>query len=153
MAEQQTRITASALAIQVRENDGKAQLAQTRQESESIMVTAKANAEKTRPEGIGEGDRIRAIGLADADRIKATGLAQAEATDKRVKAYGGPQYQLNSQVLMRFAEAIEKGKLPIVPNLMVGGSNGQLGSGGLVEMMLAMLVADKMDKPKQQDAT
>ena len=50
-----------------------------------------------RLEGVGEGDRIRAVGLADAEKVRAIGLAQAEATDKQVQAYGGPQYQLNSQ--------------------------------------------------------
>ena len=144
LAAQQASITASALAIQVKENEGKANLAQTRQQAESIAVTAKANAERVRLEGVGEADRIRAVGLADAEKIRATGLAQAEATDKQVQAYGGPQYQLNSQVLMRFAEAIEAGKMPIVPNIVVGGGNGEKsGSGGLVEMLLAMLVADK----------
>lgn len=147
MAEQQTQITASSLAIQVRENEGKAQLAQTRQQAETITVNAKANAERARLEGQGEADRIRAVGLADAEKIRAIGLAQAEATDKQVQAYGGPQYQLNSQVLMRFAEAIENGKLPIVPNIMMGGGNGQSG-GSLVEMMLAMLVAEKQEKAK-----
>jgi uncharacterized membrane protein YqiK len=145
MAVQQTNITASALAIQVRENEGKAQLAQTRQESETIQVVAKANAEKARLEGQGEADRIRLTGLADAEKIRAIGFAQAEATEKQVAAFGGPQYQLNSQVLMRFAEAIEKGKLPLVPQIMVGGGSGagQSAGGGLVEMMLAMMVAEK----------
>jgi len=143
MAEQQTQITASALSIQVRENEGKAKLAQTRQEAETIQVTAKANAERARLEGGGEADRIRFIGSADADKIRAIGLAQAEATDKQVQAYGGPQYQLNSQVLLRFAEAIENGRLPLVPNIMVGGGKGEGGSGNLVEMLLAMLVAER----------
>jgi uncharacterized membrane protein YqiK len=151
MAQQQAQITASALAIQVKENEGKAQLAQTRQQAETIQVTAKANAERARLEGQGEADRIRAVGLADADKIRAVGLAQAEATDKQVQAYGGPQYQLNSQVLMRFAEAVEHGKLPLVPNIMVGGGDRNGAGGGLVEMMLAMLVAEKatsVERPK-----
>ncbi|MDQ0473146.1 SPFH domain-containing protein [Labrys wisconsinensis] len=143
IAEQQTQITASALAIELRENEGKAKLAQTRQEAETIQVSAKAAAERARIEGAGEADRIRSIGMADADKIRAIGLAQAEATDKQVEAYGGPQYQLHSQVLLRFAEAIENGRLPLVPQLMVGAAPGQGGSGGLVEMLLAMLVADK----------
>ncbi|GLS22098.1 hypothetical protein GCM10007874_51150 [Labrys miyagiensis] len=152
MAEQQTQITASALSIQVRENEGKAKLAQTRQEAETIQVTAKANAERARLEGGGEADRIRFIGSADADKIRAIGLAQAEATDKQVQAYGGPQYQLNSQVLMRFAEAIENGKLPLVPNIMVGGGKGEGGSGNLVEMLLAMLVAERTGTPQRPAA-
>jgi uncharacterized membrane protein YqiK len=149
MAEQQASITASALAIQVKENEGKAQLANTRQQAETIQVTAKANAERARLEGEGEASRIRQVGLADAEKIRAVGLAQAEATDKQVQAYGGPQYQLNSTVLLRFAEAIENGKLALVPNIVVGGGGAPGGAGGgMVEMLLAMLVAEKTERTK-----
>lgn len=153
LAEQQANITASSLAIQLRENEGKARLAQTHQEAEATQVAARAAAERVRLEGQGEADRIRALGLADAEKIRATGLAdaekiratglaQAEATEKQVEAFGGPEYQLNSQVLLRFAEAIERGKLQLVPNIVVG-ADGKGGSGSLVEMLLTMLVAEK----------
>jgi uncharacterized membrane protein YqiK len=142
LAEQQAHITGSQLSIQVRENEGKAKLAQARQEAETILVTAKANADRTRAEGQGDADRIRVIGMADADKIRATGLAEAETTTKKVEAYGGPQYQLNSQVLLRFAEAIENARLPLVPSIMVGaGKEGGQTANSLVEAMLAMLLA------------
>lgn len=143
-AAQQTNITGSALSIQIRENEGKAVLAHARQQAETIQVTAKATADRVRIEGLGDADRIRAIGLAEADKIRATGLAQAEATAKQVEAFGGPEYQLNSQVLMRFAQAIENGKIPMVPNIVLGGAGGEKsGSGSLVEAMLAMMLAQK----------
>jgi uncharacterized membrane protein YqiK len=144
LAEQQANITGSQLSIQVRENEGKAKLAQARQEAETIQVTARANADKTRMEGQGEADRIKAVGFADADRTRALGLANAEATEKQVAAYGGPEYQLHSQVLMRFAEAIERGKLALVPQIQLGsGSSADGGKGNIVEAMLAMLLADR----------
>jgi len=111
-------------------------------------VAAKANVERARLEGEGEASRIRQVGLADAEKIRAIGLAQAEATDKQVQAYGGPQYQLNSTVLLRFAEAIENGKLAQAPNVMVGGSSSA--TGGMIEMLLAMLVAEKGDNGKPE---
>ncbi len=143
LAAQQVNITASVLSIQVRENEGKAKLAQARQEADTILVIAKANAERVRTEGQGDADRIRAVGFADADKTKAIGMAQAEATAKQVEAYGGPQYQLNSTVLLRLAQAIENGKLPLVPTIVVGGNNGQGSSGNLVEAMLAMMMGEK----------
>lgn len=164
LAEQQAKITTSALTIEISENEGKAQLARTRQEAETIQVTAKAEAEKVRVGGQGEADMIKAIALADAERIKATGfadaekvraigLAEAEATEKKVAAFGGPDYQLNSQVLMRFAEAVENGRLPIVPQIQIGASGGEKGAAnGLVEMMLSMIVADRVGRQAPPDA-
>ncbi|TIW00103.1 MAG: flotillin family protein [Mesorhizobium sp.] len=164
LAEQQAKITTSALTIEISENEGKAQLARTRQEAETIQVTAKAEAEKVRLGGQGEADMIKAVALADAERIKATGfteaekvralgLAEAEATEKKVAAFGGPDYQLNSQVLMRFAEAIENGRLPLVPQIQIGAAGGEKGAAnGLVEMMLSMLVADRIGRQNLPDA-
>ncbi|MGO7208902.1 flotillin family protein, partial [Rhizobium ruizarguesonis] len=85
-------------------------------------------------------------GFADAQKVRAVGLAEAEATEKKVAAFGGPDYQLNSQVLMRFAEAIENGRLPLVPQIQVGGGGEKGGANGLVEMMLSMLVADRLGR-------
>ncbi|MEO8385959.1 MAG: SPFH domain-containing protein [Betaproteobacteria bacterium] len=152
LAAQQVNITASVLSIQVRENEGKAKLAQARQEADTILVIAKANAERVRTEGQGDADRIRAVGFADADKTKAIGMAQAEATAKQVEAYGGPQYQLNSTVLLRLAQAIENGKLPLVPTIVVGGNNGQVSSGNLVEAMLAMMMGEKNAQMNAQTA-
>jgi uncharacterized membrane protein YqiK len=144
LASQQANITASSLSIQVRENEGKAKLAQAKQEAETIQITARANADRARLEGQGEAERIKAVGYAEADRTRAVGFANAEATAKQVEAYGGPEYQLQSQVLMRFAQAVETGKLQLVPNVVVGGGQGAAGSGGnLVEALLGMLLAQK----------
>lgn len=136
----------------LRENEGNAKLAQTHQEAQAVQVAAKASAERVRLEGQGDADRIRFIGLADAEKIRATGLAQAEATEKQVAAYGGPQYRLNSQVPLRFAEAVEKGHLPLAPHIMVSGGDGKTGAKGLVEMLLTMLVAEKTGDKKAPPA-
>jgi uncharacterized membrane protein YqiK len=151
IAAQQANITGSVLSIQIRENEGKAVLAQAKQQAETIQVTAKATADRVRVEGQGDADRIRAIGLADADKIRATGLAQAEATAKQVEAFGGPEYQLNSQVLMRFAQAIENGKIPVVPSIMLGG-DGKSSSGSIVEAMLAMMMSQQQKAPQERVA-
>lgn len=72
-------------------------------------------------------------------------MAQTEATAKQVEAYGGPQYRLNSTVPLRLAQAIENGKLLLIPQIVVGGGgiNGQNGSSNLVEALLAVIMSDK----------
>ncbi len=80
-------------------------------------------------------------------------MAHAEATEKQVQAYGGPEYQLHSQVLMRFAEAIERGKLPLVPQIQLGGGAGESGKGNIVEAMLAMLLSDRAAQSRGKAAS
>lgn len=145
LAAQQTNVTASKISIEISENEGKASLAKARQSAEIVTVQAKADAEKAKLVGEGEANRIKLIADAEAERIQKTGFAEADATKKKVEAYGGPEYQLRSQVFMRFAEAIEAGRIPIVPNVQVGGSNGQGGENNLMTGLLSMILAEKTE--------
>ncbi len=66
-----------------------------------------------------------------------------------MQAYGGPQYRRNSTLLLRFAEAMEKGNLALAPNVMVAGSSSGA-TGGMIEIPMAMLVAEQVDKGKPE---
>jgi hypothetical protein len=124
-AQQQTNITESELSITVQSNQGKAEYQRAVQQALQIRTLAEANAEQ----------------------IARTGIAQAIAIDEQVQAYGGPQFQVTQQVMTRFAEAVQQGRLEVVPRVVVsGGSSGGQGVTGssLMEGLLTMLLSDKM---------
>jgi hypothetical protein len=52
-------------------------------------------------------------------------------------------------VLKRFAQAIENSKIPVVPNIMLGGT-GKSGSGSIVEAMLAMMMSQQRKAPQER---
>jgi uncharacterized membrane protein YqiK len=79
-------------------------------------------------------------GEGEAKKVEQVGLAQARATQAQVNAFGGPQFQLTQQVMARFAEAIERGKVDIVPKVMVGGSGGD-GKDGMSNNSISALMA------------
>ncbi len=141
-AEQQKQITASQLSIEIRNNEGRAELAIAQQRAETTKVTAGARAEQLRLEGEGE-----------ASRVEQGGLANARATEEQVKAYGGAQCRLTEQVLARFAEAVEKGHLAIVPQVLVQGGSGGEGKGSnmlegnVMGALLTMLLANQAGVP------
>jgi hypothetical protein len=65
------------------------------------------------------------------------------------QAFGGPRYQLTQQVIARFAEAVERGHVDILPKVMVGGGapdgkEGLLGGNSLGALM-GMMLASKAD--------
>jgi hypothetical protein len=70
------------------------------------------------------------------------GIAEAMAVEEKVRAYGGPQFQLTQQVMNRFAEAIEKGQIEVVPRISMAG--GQGGGGNLIENLLGLLMTTKL---------
>ena len=141
-AKQQTAITESALSIQVQENAGRANLARSEQEANQTRTLARAEADRIKLLGEGEAAKVVLLAKADAERVTKVGLAQAEAINKQVEASGGAQYQLARQIAERFAEALEKSGVDIVPKIAIGGGNDAGGSGP-IQALMAMILADK----------
>ncbi len=140
-AKQQTLLTESAIGIEVQSNTGKAEYAKAQQQAAQIQTLAGAEAEKVRLMGEGEAKRIKVMAEAQAEQAARVGIAQAMAIEEQVRAYGGPQFQLVQQVMSRFAEAIEKSQVDVVPKIHMGG--GAQGGGSLIESLLGLLLSEK----------
>ncbi len=142
-AKQQTLLTESEISISVQSNQGKADFARAQQQAAQIQTLAQAEAERTRITGEGEAKRIRALAESEAMRAANVGIAQALAIEEQVRAYGGPQFQLVQQVMNRFAEAVEKSQVDVVPKITMGGNGDGKGS-GLIEGLLGTLLTEKL---------
>ncbi len=142
-AKQQTLLTESAIGIEVQSNQGKAEYAKAQQQAAQIQTLAGAEAEKVRLMGEGEAKRIKVMAEAQAEQAARVGIAQAMAIEEQVKAYGGPQFQLVQQVMSRFAEAIEKSQVDVVPKIQMAGGQG---GGSLIESLLGLLLSEKAGK-------
>jgi len=133
-ARQQQLLTESEISITVQSNEGKAQYQRSVQQAAQIRALAEAEAEK-------------------AARI---GIAQAIAIEEQVRAYGGPQFQVTQDVMNRFAEAIEKAHVDIVPKFMINGGtgtgSGNGSSGGSVfEALMTLLLSERMGEHVSSD--
>jgi Uncharacterized protein conserved in bacteria len=134
-AEQQTELTKSATNIQIQDNLGKAELQKAKQDAEKQRTLADA-----------ESYRVKKLAEAEAEMKARLGIAEAIATKEQVNAYGGPQYQVIQNVMVKFTEAIKEGKINIVPNNVVtmGGTGGNNGSVNAVESLLGVLLSEKL---------
>ncbi|MCW5853008.1 MAG: flotillin family protein [Anaerolineae bacterium] len=123
-ARQQQKLTESELSITVASNQGKAEYQRAVQQASQIRALAEAEAEKAARIGIGE----------------------AIAIEEKVRAYGGPQFQVTQQVMNRFAEAIQAAGVDVVPRIVIGGGSKEGGAQGssLMEGLLAMLLSERM---------
>ena len=128
IAQQQTALTASKVAIAVAQNESEAQLQRRGREAEGIKITAAAEAERT-----------RVSGQAEADRIRAVGEAEASATKAQSDALGGPEVALRKMVAQIAADAMQHASQPLVPQVVIGGEGG---TSGIVDMLMAMSLAD-----------
>ena len=131
VAAQQKSLTESRIAIEIAENNGLAQVkTQTRQ--------GEADAGKIRNIATADADRIKAIGAANANRIELEGEATARAAQKQVEAYGGPEIRLAQEISSQITRAIAEGKLPVVPQVVVGGNGSNTNA---IEAITAMIMA------------
>jgi uncharacterized membrane protein YqiK len=128
IAQQQTALTASKVAIQVAQNEGEAQLQRRTRDAAAIKVTAGAEAERTRVSGQAEADRIRAIGE-----------AEASATKAQSDALGGPEVALRKIIAQTAAEAMQHASQPLVPQVVLSGDRA---ASGIVDLLMAMALAD-----------
>ncbi|MFZ6674117.1 SPFH domain-containing protein [Undibacterium sp. Xuan67W] len=135
-AKQQTAITESELAVKIAENQGSA-----------AVQKAIKSAEEARQAASGAADAKRTLANAEAYQLQQVGEAQAKATRLNVEAYGGPELQFQQTVLLRFAEAIEKGHIAMVPSIQTGGS----GSASAVDAFLALAAKDLLNKSEKKE--
>jgi uncharacterized membrane protein YqiK len=131
VAAQQKALTESRIAIEIAENKGLAEVkTQTRQ--------GEADGAKIRNVALADAERIRAIGAANANRIELEGAATALAAQKQVEAFGGPEIRLAQEISAQITRAIAEGKLPVVPQVVVGGNGGNTNA---IEAITAMIMA------------
>ena len=138
-AAQQGDITRSELSITIRSNEGRAQKALAEEQAQTTVISAKARAEQLSLEGEGQAKSIRAVGE-----------AEAAAIDSKVKAFGGPQYQVTSDVMKRFAEAVEKGGIALVPQVQVGADASA--GGNVLQSLMTVLLSRNLQDPQEQSA-
>jgi uncharacterized membrane protein YqiK len=124
VAQQQTALTASKVAIQVAQNEGEALLQRRSRDAEGIKITAAAEAERTRVSGQAEADRTRAIGE-----------AEAAATKAQSDALGGPEAALRKMVAQIAADAMQHASQPLVPQIVMG---GETRASSILDVLMAM---------------
>mgnify|MGYP001028117239 CR=1 FL=1 len=148
-AQQSVEISQRTADATVRKAEGDAESLklQVKAESEATKMRANAEAEATKAKGaaqaeytklnaVAEAERISKTGLAEAEKIMAIGKSTAEAYELQVKAMGEENF-----TRYKITEEISKGKIKIIPDLIVsGGDSTDGGLNGLMGMQLLQML-------------
>jgi len=114
-AEKQAELTASLVDISIKENHGSALVKAAEKRRQEVEALSLADKFRQENEGLGRASAVRSVGEAEAAAIKAKSDAlQGEGADK----------QLTQTVMLRLAEAFETAKVPLVPQIQLGGGAG-----------------------------
>ncbi|MBV6325222.1 SPFH domain-containing protein [Duganella violaceipulchra] len=127
-AAKQKELTGSLVDISIKENQGSANVKAAEKRRQEIEALAQADKFRQEMEGAGRASAIRSVGEAEAAAIQAKSEAmQGEGADK----------QLMQTVMLRLAEAFETAKVPLVPQVQMGGGDSNAFS-TLMGLMSAM---------------
>ncbi len=127
-AAKQKELTGSLVDISIKENQGSASVKAAEKRRQEIEALAQADKFRQEMEGAGRASAIRSVGEAEAAAIQAKSEAmQGEGADK----------QLMQTVMLRLAEAFETAKVPLVPQVQMGGGDSNAFS-TLMGLMSAM---------------
>lgn len=116
-------------------------------DAERIRVLAKANAEQIELLAKANAEQISLTGNAEAEKILAIGKSNAEAYKLSVEAMGGDNF-----TQLKVMEAIGTQHIKIMPDILIGGGNGEGANGpisGLLGLKLLEEIAKKNEKPKE----
>ncbi|WP_048906842.1 SPFH domain-containing protein [Pedobacter sp. V48] len=114
-------------------------------EAEATKARAGAQAEATKLNATADAEKIAKTGLAEAEKIMAIGKSTADAYDLQVKAMGGDNF-----TKFKITEEIGKGKIKIIPDLIVSGGNGSDGSlSGLMGLQLMQMIQQEKGKASE----
>ncbi|WP_342332107.1 SPFH domain-containing protein [Pedobacter sp. FW305-3-2-15-E-R2A2] len=115
-------------------------------EAEATKARAGAQAEATRLNASADAEKIAKTGLAEAEKIMAIGKSTADAYDLQVKAMGGDNF-----TRFKITEEIGKGRIKIIPDLIVSGGNGTDGSlSGLMGMQLMQMMQQEKGQTNEK---
>jgi len=128
-AEKQSELTGSLVDISIKENQGAASVKAAEKRRQEIEALAQAEAFRQEREGLGRAAAIRSIGEAEGAAIRAKSEAlEGEGADK----------QLTQTVMLRLAEAFEAARVPLVPQIQMGGGDAGNAFATLMSLMSAL---------------
>jgi uncharacterized membrane protein YqiK len=136
-ADKQAELTASLIDISIKDNHGAALVKAAERRRQEIEALAQGEKFRQENEGSGRASAIKSVGEAEAAAIKAKSEAlEGEGADK----------QLMQTVMLRLAEAFETARVPLVPQIAVGGGAGGSEGGNAFGTLLSLMNALKAEE-------
>jgi len=142
IADMQKEVVRSEQSVTIAARDAESAVKKSEGESKAIKLKAEAEADATRLKAGAEAERITVTGKAEAEKKLAIGTSEAEAYRLAVEAMGSENF-----ATFKVTEAIGINKIKVMPDVLIGGGNGQGGSS--LEGLLGYQLMEKMNTKKE----
>ena len=132
LADTQKKVVDSEREVAIAEFKANAKIKQAKGDAESKTINAEADAKVLITVGEAQGQNIKAIGSAEADVVR-----------MKTEAMGQGNF-----ALVEVGRALAKAGVPLVPQIMSGGGSGDGKGNTLVDVLLANIIQDDLNKKK-----
>lgn len=135
LADTQARVVDAERKVAIADFDAQSTIKKADGDAKSKTINAKADAEVLMTVGRAEGEKITAVGKAEADviRLKTDAMGQGNFA------------------VVEVGRALAEARIPLVPQIVAGGSNANNGS--LVDVLLANLVKENLEQKGRSTET
>lgn len=141
IANMQQDVVRSEQSVIIADRDAQSAVKKSEGESKAIKLKAEAEAESIRLRAGAKAEEISVTGKAEAEKKLAIGQSEAEAYRLAVEAMGQENF-----VTFKVTEAIGTNKIKVMPDVLIGGGNGQ---GGSLEGLLGFQLMEMMNAKKE----
>jgi len=146
IADMQKEIVKATQSVEIAERTANAAVKKAEGDATSVKLAVGAEAEAIKLRATAQAEQIKLTGNAEANKILEIGKSTAQAYELQVKAMGGDNF-----TRFKITEELSKGKIKLIPDVLIGGSGG---NGGALEGMLGLQLMkmmnpdDKLEKDK-----
>lgn len=130
LAATQARVVDAERSVQIADFNAQAAVKKAGGDAESKKINAEADA-----------NVLSVVGNAEGKKVTAVGTAEAEVIRLKTEAVGQDNY-----AVIEVGRALAAAKIPLVPQIMAGGGAGNDGASSLVNVLLAGLVRDNLQR-------
>jgi len=135
LADTQSRVVDAERKVMISEYEASAMVKKAEGDAKSKTINAEADA-----------NVLRMVGEAEGAKILAVGSAEAKVIEQKVSSMEAGNY-----AVVQVAEALAKGGIKIVPDIVAGGGGDGM-SGGLTSVLLGNLIHQDMQQRKIAEA-
>lgn len=144
IADTQSQVVAAEREVEIAEFTANAIVKKAEGDKNARVLNAEGDARSKIVNAEADANVFSVVGKAKAENTLAVGSAEAEVIQKKTTAVGQSNY-----ALIEVGRALAEAKIPLVPQIMVGGAEGSNGGNSLVNVLLANLVSKNLDAANQ----
>jgi uncharacterized membrane protein YqiK len=142
IADTQSQVVASERQVEIAEFGANAMVKKAEGDKNARVLNAEGDARAKVVNAEADAHVLSVVGKAKAENTLAVGTAEAEVIQKKTTAVGQSNY-----AVIEVGRALAEAKIPLVPQITVGGGGDSGNSGSLVNVLLANLISKNLAEP------